>query len=435
MMLDTIVQALQARSDLKGWSIQQINKRGVQQYEMPAVTEALREASGEQYKVMVLRETPDAEGNPSCGEGVVTLLPGEDPIPALDKAALIAGMVHNPPYSLPTKHPVPAVELTDPALKADAGKELAAALQELQDTSAAFPHVRLTAAECFADEQSVHFVNSNGMEAEQAGTLVHLEWVFIAGEDGEEVETFVELERRRFADLDLKHEVSRRAQYTTDLLKADPAPMYEGPVIIRDGTLATVFDSQVFKVLSSASFKYSGETPWEIGKPIFKGESRGDVINLYANRMLPFGTRSNRVDASGVPAQRIPLIKDNLLAAYTASQQYADYLDIPATGAFGNIELEAGSQSATELLAGDYVEAAEFSWFNANPISGDFACEMRLGYMVKDGVRTPFKGGMLVGNVLEMLADAHLSSETGFYGYYAGPTTARFNQLKVAGHG
>ena len=435
MMLDTIVQALQARSDLKAWSVQQINTRSKQQYEMPGVTEALREATGEQYKVTVLRETPDAEGKPSCGEGVVTLLPGDDPVPALNEAALIAGMVHNPPYNFPGKAPAPDVELADPALTVDAGKELEAALKELRDTAADFPHVRLTAAECFADENTTHFINSNGMEAEQTATLVHLEWVFIAGADGEEVETFVELERRRFADLDLKHEVAQRAQYTTDLLEADPAPMYEGPVIIRNGTLANVLNAQVFKILSSGSLKFSGETPWEIGKPIFQGEAKGDPINLYANRKLAYGTKSNRVDASGLPARRILIIKDNQLAAFTASQQYADYLGIPATGAVGNIELEAGSHSAAELLAGDYVEAAEFSWFNANPISGDFACEMRLGYMVKDGIRTPFKGGMLVGNVIQMLADAHLSLETGFYGNYAGPTTARFNQLRVAGQG
>jgi len=219
------------------------------------------------------------------------------------------------------------------------------------------------------------------------------------------------------------------------LLEADPAPMYEGPVIIRNGTLANVLNAQVFKILSSGSLKFSGETPWEIGKPIFQGEAKGDPINLYANRKLAYGTKSDRVDASGLPARRIHIIKDNQLAAFTASQQYADYLGIPATGAVGNIELEAGSHSAAELLAGDYVEAAEFSWFNANPISGDFACEMRLGYMVKDGIRTPFKGGMLVGNVIQMLADAHLSLETGFYGNYAGPTTARFNQLRVAGQG
>ena len=66
-----------------------------------------------------------------------------------------------------------------------------------------------------------------------------------------------------------------------------------------------------------------------------------------------------------------------------------------------------------------------------DPISGDFASEIRLGYQVKNGVREPFKGGMLVGNVLGALTDVRLSKETGFYGDYQGPTTARFAELTV----
>ena len=40
---------------------------------------------------------------------------------------------------------------------------------------------------------------------------------------------------------------------------------------------------------------------------------------------------------------------------------------------------------------------------------------------------------MLVGNVFDALSNVRWSSETGFYGDYLGPTTARFGQLKVAG--
>jgi hypothetical protein len=56
-----------------------------------------------------------------------------------------------------------------------------------------------------------------------------------------------------------------------------------------------------------------------------------------------------------------------------------------------------------------------------------------LGYIADGAVRTPFKGGMLVGNVLDALADVRWSAETGFYGDYQGPTTARFGKLAVAG--
>jgi len=432
-MLERLTKALQARNDVKAWSVQQSFSRGTQQYEMPGMTEARRHVDNETYTVTVLRETPDADGNPGCGEGRLTILPGADIEHVLDEAALMAGMVHNPPYDFVEKASLPAVDLADPVILEDPDKGMQQALKELQDTTEAFPSVRLTAAECFAEETGTTFINSKGMTGDQKGTRVHLEWVFIAGEGDGEVETFVELDRRRFEDLKLNEEVSRRAQYATDLLSAGPAPDYEGPVIIRGGTLADVMNAQVIQILSSATFKFSGETPWDIGKPIVPGDVTGDPVTIYANRLLPFGTGSNRFDADGVPAQRVKLIGNQVLQAWTARKQFADYLGIPATGTPGNIELAAGTTTESELLAGDHIEAAEFSWFNANPISGDFACEMRLGYEVKDGKRRAFKGGLLVGNVLAMLADVTLSQETGFYRKYAGPVTARFNQLKVAG--
>jgi hypothetical protein len=48
-------------------------------------------------------------------------------------------------------------------------------------------------------------------------------------------------------------------------------------------------------------------------------------------------------------------------------------------------------------------------------------------------MRKPFRGGQLVGNYLDALADVRWSSETGFFGNYLGPYTARFRDLKIVG--
>src|SRR5262249_71486 len=99
----------------------------------------------------------------------------------------------------------------------------------------------------------------------------------------------------------------------------------------------------------------------------------------------------------------------------------------------GDLEMPAGKTPAAALLADPHVEVINFSWFNPNIVTGEFACEIRLGYVVDGEKRTPFKGGMLVGNVMDALANARWSAETGFYGDYKGPTTVRFGKLTVAG--
>ena len=86
-----------------------------------------------------------------------------------------------------------------------------------------------------------------------------------------------------------------------------------------------------------------------------------------------------------------------------------------------------------DALSLPHVEVIDFSWFTPDEITGDFSSEIRLGYLVEGDRRTPFKGGALVGNVLDALANARWSAETGFFGDYQGPHIARFASLRVAG--
>ena len=127
------------------------------------------------------------------------------------------------------------------------------------------------------------------------------------------------------------------------------------------------------------------------------------------------------------------MIRNNELVAFSASQRYADYLGLPATGAFGGVEVPAGRTEASALLEEPYIEIIQFSWFTPDLITGDFATEIRFGYLVENGVRKPFRGGQLIGNFLDALADVRWSAETGMFGNYLGPQTARFNDLKISG--
>jgi predicted Zn-dependent protease len=74
-----------------------------------------------------------------------------------------------------------------------------------------------------------------------------------------------------------------------------------------------------------------------------------------------------------------------------------------------------------------------FSDFRADPTSGDFASEIRLGEVREDGTAVPFKGGLLIGNWFDAMADARLSSETIALDGYYGPSTIRLGSLQVAG--
>jgi predicted Zn-dependent protease len=431
-MFAAVRRALRDRDDLAAWSLRHITSRGTQLYAVPAGVEARRSVTNERFVVDVLRQARGPADTPSCGAGNVTLLPGDDIGAALDAASLMAGLVHNPPHSIPAPADLPEVATADPELQVDPTAALDRLYGQLRGAAAAEPRVRMTAAEFHAAEETVRLVNSRGIDASQTTTSVAAEWVLIAREGAREVESFVELTRRRAADLHLEVAVAHSVRQAVDLLTAGPATAFAGPVILRGATLGTFMNCGVIQTLSAAASKFGKLSTWEIGQPVFRGEVSGDPLTVWANRRLPFGTHAARFDDEGLPAQRVALIENGRLRAFTASQRYADYLALPATGAFGDIEVAPGKTPAAELLAEPHVEIVTFSWFNPDEVTGDFACEIRLGYRVEGGVRTPFRGGLLVGNVLDALAAARWSEETGFYGDYQGPTTARFGHVTVA---
>lgn len=438
MMLDKIVQALKARSELAGWSVRHLITREAQVYLVGQKMEAQRTVADERYRIEVFRQTTGPDGTLGMGAGEITLLPDGDVPAGIDKASLVAGLVNNPTHSFPAPAPLPDVPLLDEALKKDSLGTLKQVTDEMLSAASRHAEVRLTSAEGFAEMNTIHHVNSRGVDAQQEMSNVNLEFVLQSKQGDKEVETFREFGRRRAADLNIEMEVERNARFTLDLMLASPPQNWQGPVVLRDNALVTFvagdhLTAGVLQSKGSASQKYAKVSAWEIGQSVFRGEVTGDPLTVWANRCIPFGIASNRFDEEGLPAQRVELIRDNKLVSFAASQRYADYLGLPPTGAFGGVELPPGKWEAASLLSEPYVEIALFSWFNPDSITGDFATEIRLGYLVENGVRKPFKGGQLIGNYLDALADVRWSRETGTFGHYLGPQTARFGNLKIAG--
>ena len=436
--VNQIVEALKKRSDLAGWTVRHVQTRGAQVYAVPQGIESQRAVDGEKYIIDVLRNTTTAEGSPAMGSGDASLLPGDDIDHAIGQATLVAGLVANPVQGLPGPASFPEVPLCDENLQNDASAVMLHTMERIRAAAAKHSNVRLTAAECFGEVHTTHLVNNRGIDAEQESTQVDIEFVLHSRKGERESETFDAITRRRVADLDIEAAIEQRVQYTLDSLDVEAPASWQGPVVLRNDAL-TIFlagdnlNGSVIQSLASAESKYAGVSSWEVGKPVFRGEVVGDPLTVWANRGMPFGSASDRFDAEGLPAQRIELIHENELVAFAASQRYADYMHIPATGDFGNIELPAGNTPVSELLAEPYVEIVQFSWFNPDTITGDFATEIRFGYLVQNGIRQPFKGGQLVGNYMDALANVCWSAETGFFGTYLGPHTARFNELKIAG--
>jgi predicted Zn-dependent protease len=432
-MNSPLLEALRSRKDLIGWTLRRQSSQSTQLFTIGSRIEAERRVVEERFLVDVIVPTTASDGTPGCGTGNAILLP-EDPVgPAIERAVDMARRAHNPLHGLPGPAGLPDVPLEDPGLASGPEESLRSAYERVRRWMEPHKGIRLTATEWHSEARRTDFLNSRGMEGEQSETDLYVEWVLVSGDGDSRAETFFDQRARRLSDLPGEGEVEPLAAMTIDRRRAGPAPTWKGPVILRDRVLGVFLNGGPIQFRTSAEKRYAKVTTTEIGKSFLRREGSGDPLTVYASRILPFGLGASRFDSEGIPGQRLLLISENAVKALSAAQRYAEYLQVPATGGFGDLELPPGKTSRDDLMGDPHVEIVGFSWFNPDPVTGDFATEIRLGYHVENGRRTPFRGGMLIGNFLDALGDARWSRETGFYGSYLGPTAVRLQGLMING--
>jgi predicted Zn-dependent protease len=441
-MLEQVAHALRKQGAVHDWLIRHIQKTSNQFYVIGSLPESKRTVASERAVVTVMNDHPPAkEGEGHMrGEAEVTVLPADlHQLPEkLSQAVFMASLTDNPPYGLPGPSGYPTVDLADAEMQTKPRELAERMVQQLTEALADEKDVRLSSAEVFVEESRTTIQNSRGVSGSQVGTKLLLDFVLLASSKNEEMESHIAFERRRASDLDVPALARLHARYARDAIAANTPKTGTFPVVVSDDALVELVLSSGYSPLvlrSAAQLKYQRMSTWETGKSIFTEEPGGDPFTLYANALLPFGTRSVTFDSEGLPGQRMLIIENGVLSRFWASQRYAEYLQIPATGGFSNMEIAAGSASFEGLFEGDgpLYHIVAFSAMSPDPITGDFVGEIRLGYEIRKGQSRPIRGGSISGNLFEVLAAAQLSRETAFLGDYLGPRGMRFPEVTVAG--
>lgn len=443
-MAQTVVDTLSDTPEADAWQAASISEEQTQLYVIGEQVESQRDVHDARVEVVLHNihepHVPDAPG-PVSGASSVTLLATDIADPTvlrarLGYAATIASLTDNQPYALPGSPTdgFPAVQTSDPALAGDMRAAVAETMDRLRAAVASWSSVRLSSAELYATRSQRGLRNSRGLAGQSQGTRVFLDFVLIAHQDDREAEFHAEMERRRLSDLMIEGTVDAYATFARHSLYARPPATYTGPVVLSGAALPEFFGPIVFNTSAQAQFqKVSRVKP---GEYICGEEPRGDPITLITDARRPFGLRTTPFDAEGIPAQTVPVVESGVFARPWADARYAAYLGVEPTGSFANLTIPPGSWSLDDLRStdsGPVYEIVAFSWFNPDDISGDFACEIKLGYRHDVHGTTPIKGGSLAGNVFTALADARLSQETYSDGNYFGPAGIRFGSLSIAG--
>ena len=450
-----ILDALRSHAGIHDWTLRLERTRGVQIYLAGNDIESIRQVSREAYEVEVFNDHPAPGGATADAEtargGATIPLARVDlaRLPAiLDDAVTMASLINNPPWTLPEVATFPDIALADPRLHeapaaTAAGLEAANQIRELAERERA-SGIRLSGAELFLTYYEEELANSRGLSATSQATRVLMEITLLARGTEDETEYFRQAEARRLADLGIEETVTHGAALARDKLRAAAPRTRQGPVVIAGEALNQMMAGEVigdpgaYLFQASARAAYEHLSRFEIGASVYGDqEARGDLLTLRANALRPYGVGSYEWDSDGLPAQDLLVISDGVLRARPATQRYAQYLGLPATGRAGTTQMAAGPTSYADLLDGDgpVIEVLDFSAPNVEAVSGDFGMEIRVGYETGPDGRRPITGGSVTGNVFEAMANARFSAETHAYAQFVGPEAIRFESLQVAGEG
>lgn len=442
-----LTDALERHPAVHDWTARRQVGRGVQIYLVGNQVENARQIERESYEVELFNDHL-ADGEPSRGAAKVPVSRADlDRLPeVLETATTMASLVNNPPWSLPGAHDMPEVELADDSLTSvdgalAAAREAADRIRALAANEAA-SDVRLSAAELFVTTIEEELRNSRGLTGTSVATHLLLEITLLARHEGEEAEYFRQAQARRMADLRIDETVTEGSRMARDKLRAVAPQTRVGPVVVSGEALVQMFggtavsDTSALLTQASAATAYTKISRLEVGRPVWGDrEPSGDLISVRSNARLPFGVASYRFDADGVAAEDLLVVEDGILRARPATQRYAQYIGVPASGRPGMAQVAAGATPMADLLEGDgpVYHVLAFSAPNVDDLTADFGMEIRIGYERGPNGVQPLTGGSVTGNLFEALADVRLSSETRVSTSYAGPIAMRFGNLQVAG--
>ncbi len=380
------------------------------------------------YLVTVYKKSGDF-----LGESAVTIKEGDDINRKIKEAITAARLIKNPyyvPFEKFRKHPSLQKAKNLPSYE-ELKKKVKEACKETEK-----PDAKINAFEVFTKKSRVTVTTSIGQELSESRNSAYAECVITAKGRRGEMEYLPMRSESVLEQINLRDFVRKNHKIARDIANSSPPKNFRGSVVLTGDALGEFFINSPVEnpavIHSSARIKYMNISRFEKGKQ-FEKSIKGDRITIKSNPLIKKGLRSSAFDQNLVPAQEIVLIEEGIFKNFFASKKYADYLGIKPTGPLGNIEVETGDTASKEFLKDGNIEIVSFSWFSPNSYSGDFTAEIRLGYVIKNGKKIPFKGGMWVGNYFKVLADCRLAKERWCKSGYYGPKAIRFDNSFISG--
>lgn len=279
----------------------------------------------------------------------------------------------------------------------------------------------LSSLELFATNTFVEFYNSAGNRYSTKRGEISTEIVLLSKD--REMESIVLSRAPNLEILGLDSIIKNESNNILDISRAILPKSGVYRVAFIGELLEELFSYHIFHSLGSSFYK--GYSLFKVGEPV----GLDITISSDPNHI---GLEQTVSDNYGYPIQEFTFIRDGILEKIVADKRYSQYLSVPFTGGVTNAIVSSGNSNPEDVIAQSEIVISKVSCFTPNHITGEFSAEIRLGYIIENGVKTPIRGGSVSGS-FKKISNVLLSNDRVHFNSYIGPSVVMLENITISG--
>lgn len=291
----------------------------------------------------------------------------------------------------------------------------------------------INSAELFLEKNEKRIINSYGVDVSETTYTGQIELIVDWNEPGfEEVELFEVLDFSSYNPRYIEDVVFRMITEAKARAKAKQLISLSDIPIILTGIAVPRFMSY-FVTKSSGQLIYEKISDWNENQKLVSDDSTADPIQLVLEPIIENSSKNAGFDEDGFILEPVAIIENSVLKGYHMPVKYAHYLEKKATGNIRNIVFEGGKSTIDSWKEKPHLELNAFSDFQIDFITGEFGGEIRLATYFNGEDAVAVTGGLLTGNIKDVIDELKLSKEKIHMNNYYGPKSLLFKNVIIAG--